>query len=545
MTKSIFLFAAVLYFLFACQPQNKKLVIKGKVFTEENTTPVMAHVRLLVPGLVPDVYDKTVRVESNGTFKMEIDSATYMRIMVSAVNHHPLYIPIYTDTVPGDISLDVRLKHYDYYPEFEDVRITGGWNKFEFSTAIPMQKQDDGTFVTTIEPSADTVAYELLGITQDMRSVNGTMSDRFHLDGGGDYMSVIHAKADLVKIIFDPALLKRSKLDEPVVRFSPPYTHLNKLIEIDRYVEKEQQRYRKEARAYRQRKKSLDGFAFNGDSLKNYLINLSQSAQPPVNKYAFFKLAEMSLFMIPLDSLTCRTILASIPINDPIWESNPMIFPFIYLYKLNDSDGLKTILPQIKSRLVAGNVIANLGMKAYYEGDKKTADEYYKQLKEGYADIPSLKHYIKRLNPDKKVAVGKPLPRFSIRLMDSDQTISNKELRGKYTLIDFWAVWCSPCVGEMPSLHAAYKKFKSPRFNILSLSFDGKEDDVRKFRKEQWPMPWLHAFVKGGFRSKLANEFEVMGIPKPILVDPNGIIVAMEGDLRGENLEKILKKYLK
>jgi len=57
-------------------------------------------------------------------------------------------------------------------------------------------------------------------------------------------------------------------------------------------------------------------------------------------------------------------------------------------------------------------------------------------------------------------------------------------------------------------------------------------------------MPWLHAFVEKGFESDLAKRFEVMGIPKPILVDENGNILALETDLRGENLEKTLEKFL-
>ncbi|MCE2504704.1 MAG: hypothetical protein J4G05_11715 [Chlorobi bacterium] len=42
----------------------------------------------------------------------------------------------------------------------------------------------------------------------------------------------------------------------------------------------------------------------------------------------------------------------------------------------------------------------------------------------------------------------------------------------------------------------------------------------------------------------MAQAFEVQGIPKPVLVDPGGIILATGGDLRGENLEKTLTRHL-
>lgn len=111
-------------------------------------------------------------------------------------------------------------------------------------------------------------------------------------------------------------------------------------------------------------------------------------------------------------------------------------------------------------------------------------------------------------------------------------------------MIDFWATWCGPCVGEMEALHKAYAKFKDKNFVILSVSFDASPQDVLKFRQDKWQMPWLHAFADQGFDSKMAKDFETIGIPHPILVDTAGTIVATEEDLRGESLEKTLEKYL-
>jgi len=109
-------------------------------------------------------------------------------------------------------------------------------------------------------------------------------------------------------------------------------------------------------------------------------------------------------------------------------------------------------------------------------------------------------------------------------------------------LLDFWATWCGPCIGEMENLHKAYEKYKSKKFEILSLSLDQKPDDVVKFRKDTWKMPWLHAFVTDD--QDLTNAFEVVAIPRPLLLDGSGKIVAMEGDLRGSQLDATLAKYL-
>lgn len=52
------------------------------------------------------------------------------------------------------------------------------------------------------------------------------------------------------------------------------------------------------------------------------------------------------------------------------------------------------------------------------------------------------------------------------------------------------------------------------------------------------------AFVEDGFNSEVADQFEVVGIPKPILVGPDGQIVATEGDLRGEDLLETVEEHL-
>ncbi len=115
---------------------------------------------------------------------------------------------------------------------------------------------------------------------------------------------------------------------------------------------------------------------------------------------------------------------------------------------------------------------------------------------------------------------------------------------GQYYLIDFWATWCGPCVREMPEIHEAYTEFSSDNFEILSLSFDSDFGKVASFRERRYAMPWLHGFVEGGFESDLSQSFEVTGIPKPILVNPEGTIVAVDGALRGERLAKTLGTHL-
>ena len=43
----------------------------------------------------------------------------------------------------------------------------------------------------------------------------------------------------------------------------------------------------------------------------------------------------------------------------------------------------------------------------------------------------------------------------------------------KVYLINFWATWCGPCVGEMPSLNALYQRYKEKGLVVLGVNRDG------------------------------------------------------------------------
>jgi thiol-disulfide isomerase/thioredoxin len=150
------------------------------------------------------------------------------------------------------------------------------------------------------------------------------------------------------------------------------------------------------------------------------------------------------------------------------------------------------------------------------------------------------------MGPDSKIQVGKTIPAFSVPALEDPSTAYTPDsFLGKIYLLDFWATWCGPCVGEQETLHKAYQKYEDQGFEILSFSMDGGPEDVRKFRKEKWPMPWLHTFVTGGFGSETAKTFELEGIPKPILVDRRGMIIATFEDLTGSSLDATLDRVFR
>ncbi|MDE7123097.1 MAG: AhpC/TSA family protein [Alistipes sp.] len=107
----------------------------------------------------------------------------------------------------------------------------------------------------------------------------------------------------------------------------------------------------------------------------------------------------------------------------------------------------------------------------------------------------------------------------------------------KYVLLDFWASWCGPCMGEVPHLKKTYEAFHDKGFEIYGVSFD-KDREKWLAAVEKNGMDWVHVSEINGFDCQAGKDYAVQAIPTNLLIDAEGKIVAK--NLRGEALyEKI------
>lgn len=139
------------------------------------------------------------------------------------------------------------------------------------------------------------------------------------------------------------------------------------------------------------------------------------------------------------------------------------------------------------------------------------------------------------------VLVGKPMPDFSATDLEGTP-ISLKQYRGKVVLLDFWAVWCGPCIAEMPNLKRVYNAYKEEGFDIIGISLDTDESKFREYLKEN-EIPWRQVFSGKGWKSPLAQQYAVRAIPAPWLIGRDGTLISNQA--RGEALEKLVAAALK
>lgn len=143
-----------------------------------------------------------------------------------------------------------------------------------------------------------------------------------------------------------------------------------------------------------------------------------------------------------------------------------------------------------------------------------------------------------------KIEVGKKAPEITMSKADGT-SFSLSSLKGKLVLIDFWATWCAPCVGEQPQLKTLYETYsdqvKANKFEILGVSLDKNKESWQK-SIDRFNINWIQISDLKFWKSPVAKAYEIDELPFNVIIDGEGVIIAK--NLHEKELEEFLKKNL-
>ncbi|RYG75619.1 redoxin domain-containing protein [bacterium] len=157
-----------------------------------------------------------------------------------------------------------------------------------------------------------------------------------------------------------------------------------------------------------------------------------------------------------------------------------------------------------------------------------------------YTPPAGVKPYEQPAPYDKRLVAG--FEPFALQSPDVDgKTHTWSEYKGKVVLLDFWATWCGPCIGELPNVLKNYETYHPKGFEIVGVSLDEDKKKLTDFIKAK-DLKYVNLFDAKGWKNVDAVTYGVQGIPFTLLIGKDGKIAAVNP--RGEKLEPAIKAAL-
>ena len=162
------------------------------------------------------------------------------------------------------------------------------------------------------------------------------------------------------------------------------------------------------------------------------------------------------------------------------------------------------------------------------ENKKEFYDEYMKRSTNDFQKEKITELYKSMI----ALESGQPSPKFMDYIDHAGGTKSLDDFKGKFVYIDVWATWCGPCLREVPFLKEVEKEYHDKNIEFVSISIDVKKDfDKWKKMVVDKELTGTQLFADNNFNSEFIQAYGIRGIPRFILVDPQGNIVKASAPL--------------
>ena len=133
-------------------------------------------------------------------------------------------------------------------------------------------------------------------------------------------------------------------------------------------------------------------------------------------------------------------------------------------------------------------------------------------------------------------------PASTYVLLDGSKK-TTADLKGRVTLVNFWATSCVTCVGEMPKMIATYDKYHGKGYDMLAVAMSYDPPSYVVNYTETRKLPFQIAIDNTGAVAKAWGEVQLT--PTTFLVNKRGEIVKRYvGEPNFAELHQLIEKLL-
>lgn len=133
--------------------------------------------------------------------------------------------------------------------------------------------------------------------------------------------------------------------------------------------------------------------------------------------------------------------------------------------------------------------------------------------------------------------IGKIIPNFLMDSVDhySQENISPQDIKGKWTVLDFWGEYCGGCVASFPALKVMQTNLKdSVQFILCAVTYKDPRTAKAMYEKINGK---LKLDLPISYDQNTVKDWQISGLPTIIVIDPNNTVRAItthitENDIR-------------
>ncbi|MFN0256788.1 TlpA family protein disulfide reductase [Pedobacter ureilyticus] len=166
--------------------------------------------------------------------------------------------------------------------------------------------------------------------------------------------------------------------------------------------------------------------------------------------------------------------------------------------------------------------LTNSIINGYSDYGYEKSEQAYQKFKNDILS-KSYKDTLERFhNQMQRLRKGIQAPAFSLKNADG-KNISLSDFRGKVVYIDFWGIYCNPCINEINQYaEKVHQKYSNVVF--INICVDADEKAWQKTLKSL-KLNGINLLAKGWTKNPVCQAYNVSGIPHHVLIDKNGKLI--------------------